>query len=311
MSEEGNINLLRILCLQAIRGVGPKTICSILDSSVGLDGIFERPEVLHDLKIRNKPEICTALQESSLKTLMESATSQLENCSKLGIQALSISDDLYPPQLKRLDSPPIILYVQGDISLLKSKSVAIIGTRKASELGLKINTITTEHFCQENFPIVSGLALGHDIHSHKITLEMGGKAIAVLASLDQISPSAHVPFATKILEREGVLVSENPPERRVSNSDFIKRDRIQAGLSQAVFAIETTLDGGSMHAIHASAKYQGKVYVPDFRPYVEKNFFGKLTPEIDGILELIKNNEAKPYTKDHLPMISQALREDN
>ena len=305
-----HIHLLRILCLQAIRGVGPKTICSILDSSVGLDGIFERPDVLHDLKIRNKPEIFTALQESSLKTLMESATLQLENCSKLGIQALSISDDQYPPQLKRLESPPIVLYVQGDISLLKSKSVAIIGTRKASELGLKINTITTEHFCEEKFPIVSGLALGHDIHSHKKTLEMGGKAIAVLTSLVQISPSAHVPFAKKILDGGGVLVCENPPEHRVSNSDFIKRDRIQAGLSQAVFAIETALDGGSMHAIHAAAKYQGKVYVPDFRPYVQKNFFDKLPPEIEGILELIKNNEAIPYSKDDLPMVSKALRSD-
>ena len=305
------IHLLKILCLQAIRGVGPKTICSILDSSVGLDGIFERPEVIQDLKIRNKPEIFTALQESSLKSLMESATLHLENCSKLGIQAISIIDEHYPTQLKRLASPPIVLYVQGDISLLKSKSVAIVGTRKASELGRKINTITTEYFCQENFPIVSGLAIGHDIHSHKGTLEMGGKAIAVLTSLVQISPSAHSPFAKKILDCGGVLVSENPPEHRISKSDFIKRDRIQAGLSQSVFAIETSLDGGTMHAIHASATFRGKVYVPDYRPYVEKNFFNKITPEIEGILELIKNNEAIPYTKDDLPMISQALRTDN
>src|SRR5690606_2385561 len=111
---------------------------------------------------------------------------------------------------------------------------------------------TVEHFVKNDFVIVSGLALGIDSVAHEATLKNLGKTIAVLVDVARISPAINRGLAHEIIESGGLLVAEHPPETRAIPAFFAKRDRIQSGLSLAVFAIETSVDGGTMHAVRCS-----------------------------------------------------------
>ncbi len=212
-----------------------------------------------------------------------------------------IIDKDYPKQLMRLESPPLLLFVRGPAHLLAHRGMAaVIGTREPSELGIKINEMTTAALCAKNMPIVSGLALGHDTIAHQGALRASIPTIAVLPDIKNITPSVNTELASKILEAGGVLVSENTPGSRLSKGDFIKRDRIQSGLCQSVFCIESSITGGSMHAVHAAQRMSIPVYVPDYRPYITKGIIDSNTPTIAGICQLIEDGMAVPYTRRSL-----------
>src|SRR5690606_34691301 len=170
-----------------------------------------------------------------------------------GIDVLVYGSARYPAQLMSLNDPPVLLFCKGNCDLLEtSKSIAVVGTRHNTRLGEKIAHKTVEYFSKEGFCIVSGLALGIDAVAHRAALDNKGPTIAVLVDLLSIAPASHRDLADDIFRQSGLLVSENPPGTKVIPGLFAKRDRIQAGLALAVFAIETAVDGGTMHAVKAA-----------------------------------------------------------
>ncbi len=158
----------------------------------------------------------------------------------------------YPRLLRPVKGCPKCLYVLGKTDVLQQSMVAVIGSRKMSQLALtKVKEVVKELVGMKKI-IVSGLARGIDKMAHEAALEYGGKTIAVLAhGLDMVYPAEHEKLAEKIVARGGALVSEFPMGVRPQRRFFLERNRIMVGMSEALVVIEAEVRSGSM----ASANY--------------------------------------------------------
>lgn len=175
----------------------------------------------------------------------------LEGVKQNGMGIISIDSEYYPETLRNINEPPLILYYRGDITLLKSDCIAIVGSRVCTRYGRE----QTAHFAKElskaSFTIVSGLADGIDTHAHRGTLDANGKTIAVLAGgLNTIYPAINADLAREIVQKGGLLISENVPTFLPKGYAFVQRNRIIAGISMGVFVPEMGLKSGAMHTLN-------------------------------------------------------------
>ena len=170
---------------------------------------------------------------------------------------LKISDALYPPLLREIKNPPQLLYCAGDLSLLKTRCVAVVGSRKITAYGRRIAAKVAGRLAACGVTVVSGMAIGIDGISHRSALDAGGKTIAVLGNgLDVMYPAANRDLKKDIL-RTGLLLSESPPGTRGTKFTFPQRNRIISGLSEATVVIEAGLNSGSLITA-ALANEQGR-----------------------------------------------------
>src|SRR5699024_10520052 len=142
-----------------------------------------------------------------------------------------------PNLLRLIPNPPPLLFAKGNLDLLQSpKNIAIVGTRKPTKIGVKSAEKIATTFAEMDYTIVSGLALGIDTAAHEGALRIeDGKTIAVLAgSVANIYPAKNRELAERILAQAGLLVSETPLGQPNTRGNFVKRNRIQSGLSLAV-----------------------------------------------------------------------------
>ena len=167
---------------------------------------------------------------------------------------------LIPEVLRNIPSPPQQLFCRGTPleELLKRPRVAIVGSRGPSAYGKQVTTQLARELAEQGIVIISGLALGIDALAHQATLEAGSLAIAVLPSpVDKIYPAANRHLGEQILERGGALVSEYATGYPTYPQNFIARNRLVAGLAQAVLITEASEDSGSLHTARF-ARRQGK-----------------------------------------------------
>jgi len=219
-----------------------------------------------------------------------------------GTVIIGLSDTRYPRSLMRLNDAPCVLYARGNIGLLQNQAtIAVVGTRDPTARGKKIATKTTEYFSQNGVVIVSGLALGIDTEVHTACLASNGHTVAVLTDIDIIAPSSNRSLAHNIINNHGLLLSENPPNTKIVPAHFIKRDRIQSALSKAVFVIESSKGGGSMHAAGIAKKLNIPTYVPD---PVQAGYPAGIK-QIEGTNELLSSGDAKSYSREsYLDLLS-------
>ncbi len=296
--------------LQGLKGVGSATLIQLIKLFLA-----QRMRQLSDLAaadLTNVPGLQRAAKPLSElftqgKYEESSRTSErlIEEWHMAGIDVVVYGSAEYPDQLLQLKDPPALLFCKGDRTLLKSvKAIAVVGTRENTPLGEKITCKTVDYLASEGFCIVSGLALGIDGIAHRAALAANAPTVAVLVDLISIAPANHRELADQILRQGGLLVSENRPGTQVIPALFAKRDRIQAGLSLAVFAIETAPDGGTMHAVKAARSMGRGVYVPDARAAGYSDLGIKA---ISGTQALVRNGDAIPYTRETYPSITQSL----
>lgn len=170
---------------------------------------------------------------------------------------LKIGDALYPPLLREIKNPPQMLYCAGDLSLLATRCVAVVGSRKITAYGRRIAAKVAGRLAACGVTVVSGMAIGIDGISHRSALDAGGKTIAVLGNgLDVMYPAANRELKKDIL-RTGLLLSEYPPGTRGTKFTFPQRNRIISGLSEATVVIEAGLNSGSLITA-ALANEQGR-----------------------------------------------------
>ena len=160
---------------------------------------------------------------------------------------LTFENEKYPEQLRQLEQPPLVLYAKGDLSLLETEGIAIVGSRSVSFYGKEV----TENFAKElslaGFTIISGLAVGVDKIAHESALSVNGKTIAVLGSgLEHIYPALNYNLAKQISEK-GLLLSEYYPSFAPTNYSFPTRNRIIAALSKGVLITEAGKKSGALH----------------------------------------------------------------
>ncbi len=166
---------------------------------------------------------------------------------KYNISAVTFASKSYPEKLKNIADPPLVLYAKGDVSLLNKKSISIVGTRKPTPYGRIVTEKFTKELSRAGLVTVSGLAYGIDTVVAKLTLEVGGKTIAVLAGgLDSIYPSQNKSLADEIVETGGLLISEYRPQIKPLQYSFIERNRIVSALGLGTLIIEAGKTSGTM-----------------------------------------------------------------
>ncbi|MES2998225.1 MAG: DNA-processing protein DprA [Pseudomonadota bacterium] len=180
---------------------------------------------------------------------------------KSGRDILHWHDSRYPLLLREIASPPLILFVEGKLSLLQQPQLAIVGARQATATGLETAYDFASELTKQGFVITSGLARGIDGASHKGAINEKEKTIAVLGSgLDKIYPSCHQRLAQQIVEKEGALVSEFFPDVPPKAEHFPRRNRIISGLSLGVIVVEAAQRSGSLITARYAAEQGREVF---------------------------------------------------
>lgn len=163
------------------------------------------------------------------------------------IQVITIQDKNYPKNLFELKNPPEKLYAIGNIALLNEFSLAIVGARKCEEESSNLATRLAENFAKLGITTISGLAIGIDTAAHKGTLNSSGKTIAVLGSgFNELYPKCNKELFEKIVDNNGLVISEYEPNTPPLKPNFVNRNRIIAALSSGVIVIEASEKSGSI-----------------------------------------------------------------
>lgn len=174
------------------------------------------------------------------------------------INTISPDESDYLKVLITIAKSPKKLHYVGHLPGSRMPSVAVVGTRRPSAYGKEVTHRLSFDLAKRGVVIVSGLALGVDAIAHQATLEAGGHTIAVLGNpLPEISPRTNRAIAESIIATGGAIISEYPPGSRVYPSNFLERNRIVAGLSDAILITEATARSGTLNTA-ARALEQGK-----------------------------------------------------
>ena len=172
---------------------------------------------------------------------------EIEQAAKQHVRLVTELDADYPPQLREIASPPLVLYVVGDVSVLSKPGVSLVGTRKATAYGRETAKSFAAGLARAGWAVFSGLALGIDAAAHEGALAGGGVTAGVLGgALDMFYPEANRALARRMVENGGCVVSEFPFGRRPDAQTFPQRNRIVSGLARGVVAVECPLRSGTL-----------------------------------------------------------------
>ena len=224
------------------------------------------------------------------------------------MQAFSIDfvhckDKNYPVMLNQVYDAPYGLFVRGNLSVLNTPAVSIVGTRNPSVSGFK----TTFNFSKElttlGYTVVSGLALGIDTAAHKGTI-LSGKTIAVLAcGLDNIYPSANKKLAVEIIKNGGCLISEYPPGEPPLKWRFIQRNRIISGLSEATVVMESPPKSGALITADFALEQNRDLYFHESALSVQERY--NIIAQKKGLSEKVQKLRCvQRYIDEGAPCIS-------
>lgn len=244
------------LQLWRVSGIGPKHFQTLLTS-------FEKPiHVLEsNLSSLKQAGVSDRLANKILDSKPESIESDLDwlNLSEKH-HIITIHCDSYPSMLKQISDPPAILYVHGDLSLLKDPQIAIVGSRNPTQSGMTASYDFSHYLGKTGLCITSGLALGVDGAAHKGALEVNAPTIAVIATgIDRVYPAKHRELAHKIVEN-GVIVSEFPIGTQPHSGNFPRRNRIISGLSYGTLVVEAALRSGSLITARLASEQNREVF---------------------------------------------------
>jgi len=276
--------------LSLIPGVGDVVAKKLIAYCGSVEAVFnEKKSGL--LKV---PGVGTLLANAILsQKVLHRAEKEIAFIQKNNIQPLFYLDKNYPKRLKYCDDGPVMLYCKGQMDLNAQKIVSIVGTRQASDYGKKICAKIVEELVTHNVLVVSGLAYGIDICAHKAALKNNLQTIGVVAhGLDRVYPSLHTSVAEKMQDNGG-LVTEFLSKTNPDRENFPQRNRIIAGLADAVIVVETGMRGGALITAEIANSYSRDVFAVPGRlndPYSEGcNWFIKINKA--ALLQSVKDLE--------------------
>lgn len=197
---------------------------------------------------------------------------------------LCLLDDAYPPLLTEIPDPPQVLYVKGCLAS-HLPSIACIGTRRPTQHGKNLAWRYAAVAAEQGFSIVSGLATGVDAIVHQQALSHGAHTVAVLpCGLEQVYPSHHCALASQILDAGGTLVSEVPFGTPIEPHLFVRRNRIQSGLSLATLFVQGQIRSGTMHTARSAQEQNRPLLVaePHKNHRNHRGFQGNLSLIVDA-----------------------------
>ena len=192
--------------------------------------------------------------------VMKLAEAEMKFISDHRIEPLIYTDAAYPKRLKECTDMPIILYYRGTADLNAPKIVSIVGTRNITEYGKEMTKKFVEGLGDQNILVVSGLAYGIDVAAHHAALDHQMKTVGVLAhGLNTIYPAQHKAIARQMVEQGGLL-TEYTSQRAMAPGNFPARNRIVAGMCDAVVVIESAAKGGALITANIANSYNKEVF---------------------------------------------------
>jgi DNA processing protein len=275
---------LSFLALHFIPGIGDHLVKQLVSYCGSAEQVFKTPKG----KLLKIPGIGQVTAEAILsERTFQQAEKEFKKAEKEETEILFFTDKNYPQRLKEIEDAPSLIYYKGNADLNHSKSVAIVGTRQATEYGKEMVAKIIDELKPHDVVVVSGLAYGIDIHAHKHSLKTGLATLAVLGSgIDVIYPAAHKDTAKKIVDN-GALLTENHFGTKPDAHNFPARNRIIAGLCDALIVVEAAEKGGALITAEIANTYNKDVFaVP--------GSLGQAYSE--GCNKLIRNNKAVIYT---------------
>ena len=240
-----------------LKGIGPKKASMLISRLSSVEAIFEGS--IHDIHEITKIPISILFQMNRVQAI-ELAKKQMDFIEKNNIQTHFYLDSNYPRRLKQCQDAPLLLYSKGNFDCNPSKVVSIVGTRHSSEYGRELTHALVEELTTHNVQIISGLAYGTDYNAHKAAVDLQMSTVGVLGhGLDRIYPSIHRDIALKMCVNGGLL-TEFPIDTKPDRINFPMRNRIVAGMSDALVIIESKRKGGSMITAELAFDYNREVF---------------------------------------------------
>ena len=245
------------ISLDLIPGIGNKGTKQLISYCGSAKQVFECPKS----KLLKIPGVGEKLASTIQSTQpFKEAAAILISAEKIGAQVLHFSNPLFPQRLKQIPDAPNILYAKGAGDLNAKRTVAVVGTRKATRYGKEITDQIVKDLGTLNVSIVSGLAYGIDIQAHRAALKQNTPTLAVLAGgIDRVYPSAHKKYAEQMQDIGGI-VSESVPGTKPDAHLFPARNRIIAGMSDATIVVEAAARGGALITAHLADSYNRLVF---------------------------------------------------
>lgn len=275
-------NLKYDIALSLVPGIGPVVAKKLITAIGSAVGVFkETPATLK--KVPGIGEILVSRINAG--ELLPRAEKEMDFISRNKIKPYFYFNEDYPERLKMCSDAPIMLYFRGNADLNAQKIISIVGTRRATQYGKDLCQVLLSDLAKCGFHVlvVSGLAYGIDICSHRASLKNGFQTVAVLGhGLDNIYPKDHAAVARKMIGQGGLL-TEFPSNSPIDPKNFVRRNRIIAGLSDATIVIESAIKGGSLITASQALSYSREVFA----------FPGRCgDPFSAGCNKLVKTNRA-------------------
>ncbi len=245
-----------LLTLNLIPGLGSVRIRALLEHFGSAELVLAAPENM----LRQVPKIGASLAAAIADWRnCTNVEAELRLAEQWGVRIVALTDSDYPSALRRMDDPPVALYVVGDWKPEDGqRGVSLVGSRLASPRGLTLARRFARELADAGCTIISGLARGIDTAGHWGALDAGGRTIAVLGSgMAQLFPKENEELARCICDGHGAVVSEFPMTMRPSRTSFPQRNRIVAAWSQATLVIEAPHRSGALHTARLSAEQFG------------------------------------------------------
>jgi DNA processing protein len=247
-------NLKYWLALLRLPGVGPQSALRLL-KHIAIEQVFSVPAA--ELRAVGLNEaLISALQKPDW-ALVEDDLAWLELPHN---HIITVTDNRYPPQLKEISNPPLMLFVKGNVDLLSNPQIAMVGSRNPSASGAKTAVEFAQALATAGYTITSGMALGIDAASHQGALNVQRPTIAVTGTgLDRVYPACHKQLATQIVDC-GALVSEFPLGTQAKASHFPRRNRIISGLCRGLLVVEAAQQSGSLITARLALEQNREVF---------------------------------------------------
>ncbi len=270
-----------LMALTLVPGVGDKKAKVLLQH-------FEQPKEIFKASKKKLKEVQgigdDIIEHIKKFDAWQKVDNEIKFAEKHHIQILTQYNNTYPNKLLAYADMPLVLYYRGEADLNAKKAISIVGTRSASDYGKLLTDNFVTASSKHDITIISGMAYGIDAVAHKASVKVNVPTIGVLAhGLDRIYPAEHKLLAKEILQAGGGLLTEFMSGSKPDKHNFPKRNRIVAGLCDALVVAETGVKGGSMLTAHYGIAYKKTIAA----------FPGRVTDKNSmGCNALIKNNIA-------------------
>ncbi len=246
-----------LIHVNLIQGIGQKTVLFLMEIFGSAEKILNAtPQELEKID-ELSPKARNALTQKKLGCPLEH---ELELIDKFGCHVITYYDDAYPSLLKQIDTPPLLLYVRGELKPEDAVSIALVGSRQAKDYGRRVSYQLSYQLAKLGLTITSGFAKGIDTCAHRGALDANGRTIAVMGNgLSIVYPAGNSNLVEKIID-SGALISEFPMGMKPRAENFPIRNRIISGLTFGTVVVEASNRSGALITARLASEQGREVF---------------------------------------------------